>query len=118
MTLVEVLIVVAIMALVAAGVAVAAMGYYQNAKLKTAGINARGVREAVKGWWMKNDDEKCPTMDDLLKDGILDEDSARKDPWGTSWRIECSGLSVTVSSDGPDRKQGTPDDIRVPPKST
>jgi general secretion pathway protein G len=117
-TLVEVLIVVAIMALVATGVAIAAMGYYQSTRVKAAGINARGVREAVKGWWMKNDDGKCPTVDDLVADGILDEDSPRKDPWGTSWRIECSGVSVTVSSDGPDRKQGTADDIRVPPKST
>jgi general secretion pathway protein G len=117
-TLVEVLIVVAIMALVATGVAVAAMGYYQSTRVKTAGMNAAGLREAVKGWWMKHDDETCPTVDELITDGILDEGSLRKDPWGGSWRIECTGFRVTVSSDGPDRKQGTADDIRVPPKST
>jgi general secretion pathway protein G len=117
-TLVEVLIVVAIMAMVATAVAVAAIGYFRDAKLKTAKIDAGGIREGVKGWWMKQEEDRCPTVDELITDGALDEGSPRKDPWGTTWRIECAGAKVTVSSDGPDRKQGTEDDIRVPPKST
>ena len=117
-TLVEVLIVVAIMAMVSAAVAVGAIKYYRETRVKTAKIDAGGIREGVKGWWMRQEDDRCPTVDELISDGILDEGSSRKDPWGTAWRIECAGTRVTVSSDGPDRKQGTEDDIRVPPKSS
>jgi general secretion pathway protein G len=117
-TLIEVLIVVAIMALVSAAVAVAAMKYYDHAKKTTTATNAQTLREAVKGWWALYDSSRCPTVNELVTDGILDEVAPRKDPWGTAWRIECNGSAVVVTSDGPDRQPGTSDDIRVPPKSS
>ena len=114
--MVEVLIVVAIMALVASAVAIAALKYYQSAREKTADTNARAVRDAVNAWWILHDSGTCPTMADLISAGVLDAASPRKDPWGTPWRIECSDVAATVVSDGPDRTPGTSDDIRVPPK--
>jgi hypothetical protein len=115
MMLVEVLIVVAIMSLVAGGVAVAAYKYYEYAKVQTATTNARAVRNGVKGWMMLFGGSECPTMPELIRRGGLDEDARRTDPWGMPWRIECSGGAVTVYSNGPDRERDTPDDIRVPP---
>jgi type II secretory pathway pseudopilin PulG len=112
------LIVVAIMAIVSAAVAIGAMKHFLRVKVETAETNARTVREAVKTFWIKNDDPTCPTVDQLIADGELDEGSPRKDPWGTAWRIECSDERVHVISDGPDRKSGTEDDIHVPPKTT
>lgn len=117
-TLIEVLIVVAIMALVATGVAIAAIKYYQGAKVRMADTNARAIREAVKAWWFVHESVTCPTVAELMSSGALDEGSARTDPWGGPWRIECSEAAVTVLSDGPDRSPGTLDDIRVPPKSS
>jgi general secretion pathway protein G len=116
-TLVEVLIVVAIMALVSAAVAVAAIGYFKDAKLKTAATSARSIREAVKAFWMIHDTPDCPTVTQLVTEGALDEDAPKQDPWGSPWHIECNGNAVVVTSDGPDRKPSTPDDIRVPPKT-
>ena len=114
-TLVEVLIVVAIMALVAGGVGVAALKYWGDAQNKTTEANARAIRGAVKAWWIDHDRGECPHIDALVSAGTLDRDSPRFDAWGESWRVECAEGDVTVLSAGPDRQSGTPDDIRVPP---
>jgi prepilin-type N-terminal cleavage/methylation domain-containing protein len=114
-TLLEVLVVVAIMSLIAAGVGVASYRHWQGAQLKTAGTNARAVRSAVKSWWVMTGNSGCPTATQLVNDDILDEDSPLTDPWGKPWRIDCSEDHVSVGSDGPDRTPATVDDIRVPP---
>jgi general secretion pathway protein G len=117
-TLVEMLIVVAIIAMVAGGVAVAAIRHWNTARAQTARTNARSIRHAVKGFWVTHGDVECPTVQQLVSEGVLDDDSPAEDPWGNAWRIECDGERVTVASDGPDRRSGTADDIRVPPKQT
>jgi general secretion pathway protein G len=115
-TLVEMLIVVAIMALVAGAVAAGVIHHWTEVRKATAATSARGVRQAVKSWWLSHESASCPSVSDLLADGLLDEDSPPRDPWGNAWHIECSNDAVTVASDGPDRQSGTADDIRVPPK--
>jgi general secretion pathway protein G len=114
-TLFEVLIVVAILALVASGVGIAAFKYWISAQQRTAETSARALRSAAKTWWLHNDSGACPRVEQLLSDGTLDSDSPRRDPWGGEWRLECSGDEVTVISNGRDRELGTSDDIRVPP---
>lgn len=114
-TLFEVLIVVAILALVSAGVGVAVMKPWIGAQTRTTEANARAIRGAVKAWWLDHDVERCPSVEDLVTTGTLDRDSPRSDAWGEAWRIECHDQEVTVSSSGRDRRVGTPDDIRVPP---
>jgi len=114
-TLVEVLIVVAIIALVSAGVAVAAFPYWERARVKSASTNARNLRGAVKSWWIEHDPSVCPDISQLVQDQALDRDSPRTDPWGKPWRIECVEHDITILSDGSDRTAGTSDDIRIPP---
>jgi general secretion pathway protein G len=117
-TLIEVLVVVAIMALVDTGIAVAAFKFFQDAKVKDAGTNARALRGAVKTYWMVHESTACPSFEEMVSAGVLDEASSRTDPWGKPWHIECTDTAVTVLSDGPDRTPGTADDIRAPPKTT
>ena len=112
-TLVEVLIVVAIIAMVAGGVGVAAFDYWGKAKQKTTATDARTVRQAVRTWRMEHDASGCPKVDELRQAGLLDSDSRSGDAWGEPWLIQCSE-DVSVVSGGPDRKLDTPDDIRVP----
>ncbi len=114
-TLVEVLIVVAIMALVAGGVGVAVLKHWGDAQNKTTEANARTIRGAVKAWWIDHDRADCPRIDDLVSAGTLDRDSPRLDAWGEAWRVECSDGEVTVLSAGRDRQRDTSDDIRIPP---
>jgi hypothetical protein len=112
---VEVLIVVAIMALIASGVGVAVLRYWGDAQDKTTRANARAIRGAVKTWWIDHDPGECPGVDLLVSAGTLDRDSPRVDAWGESWLVECSDGEVTVLSSGRDRRHGTVDDIRIPP---
>jgi len=114
-TLVEVLIVVAIIALVSAGVAAAAIPYWERARYKTALTNARHLRGVVKTWLVERDSKDCPSVEQLLADQALDRDSPRQDPWGKQWHIDCSDNEVIILSDGSDRTAGTADDIRIPP---
>jgi len=114
-TLFEVLIVVAILALISGSVGAAAVMYFDRARQRTAESNARTIRAAVKAWWIEHDRAECPGVDELVASGGLDRDSPRRDPWGESWRIECGDDEATIISAGRDRKLGTADDIRIPP---
>jgi general secretion pathway protein G len=113
-TLVEVLIVVAIIAMVAGGVGVAAFAYWGKAKLKTTATDARTVRHAVRAWRMEHDAAGCPKFDELRQAGMLESDGRSGDAWGQPWHIQCSESDVSVVSAGEDHKLDTPDDIRVP----
>jgi len=110
-----VLIVVAIIALISAGVGLAATKYFADAQVRTTASNARAIRGAVKAWWIDHDHGQCPGVDDLITSGTLDRDSPKQDAWGESWRVECNDDEVTVVSLGRDRRLGTSDDIRIPP---
>ncbi len=112
-TLIEVLVTIAIITLISSGIAVAAYRYYERAKVKAAYASAREIRQSVKASWLE-DNSDCPGVDALISRGVLDEDSARLDPWGNSWRVACDGSRVGVSSNGKDRQPDTADDIGVP----
>ena len=111
----EVLIVVAIIALISAGVDLEAIKFFDSSRVRHTATNARAIRGAVKAWWIEHDDTTCPGVDELIRDGTLDRDSSRVDPWGEKWTVECADHDVTVISTGPDRRPGTKDDIRIPP---
>ncbi len=114
-TLFEVLIVVALIALISSAVSVAALTYWEHAKRHDADSAVHTIRAAVKLWWLERDAATCPQFSDLVHDGTLDQGSPARDPWGSPWVIECVGPEITVSSNGADRQPGTPDDIRAPP---
>lgn len=110
-TLVEVLIVVAIMALIAGGVSFLVLPRYREAQVKTAKTNARNIRNvATQHMAMKSD---CPTIATLIADKELDSAGDTKDPWGGEYTIKCEGDDITVSCPGPDKKDSTQDDITV-----
>jgi len=113
-TLFEVLIVVAILAMVASGVAVFALPRFQDSQKKTAETGARTIRMAVQQWQAANNETSCPTVSQLIQDKQLDTGTNTNDPWGQAYNLNCSDDEVTVSSTGPDKKKGTKDDISVP----
>lgn len=112
-TLIEVLIVVAILSLIAAGVSVAVIPKFNQARVDTAKTNAREIRMAVNRWKARNNDG-CPTISQLVQDKEIDSASKTDDPWGSAYRITCGDDEVTVVSPGPDKKEGSADDIKVP----
>lgn len=113
-TLVEVLIVVAIIAMTAGGVTVFALPKYRDAQKTTAETGARVIRQAAQAWQAGNNEVSCPTMSQLVQEKQLDPGANTNDPWGTAYSLNCTEDDVTVISAGPDKKKGTADDIRVP----
>ena len=109
---------VAILAMVAGGVAVFALPRFREAQVDTAVTGARTIRQAVMQWQLTSTDDSCPTVSQLIQDKYLDTGADNKDPWGQDYAISCSADDVTVSSAGPDKKKGTGDDIRVPAGSS
>ena len=113
-TLFEVLIVVAILAMVAGGVAVFALPKYREAQISSAETGARVIRTAVQNWQAANNESGCPTISQLVQEKHLDPGQNTNDSWGQSYTLTCNDDEVIITSAGPDKKKGTKDDIRVP----
>lgn len=116
-TLIEVLIVVAILSLIAGGVAVTALPKFRQAQVDTANTSAREIRNAANRWRALKGGDDCPTVSQLVQDKEIDTASKVTDPWDQPFAIRCEGDETIVSSPGPDKKEGTKDDIRIPESS-
>ncbi len=113
-TLVEVLIVVAIVAMVAGGVTVFALPKYREAQVKSAETWARTIRAAIQNWQASTNETSCPTISQLVQEKHLDPGTSTKDPWGQEFILNCTEDEIFVISQGPDKKKGTKDDIQIP----
>ena len=119
MTLIEIMIVVAIIAMVAGGVAVVAIPKMREAQVQQAETGARVIRSAVSQWQLaENEYGECPTVSQLVEDKQLDSGQNTTDPWGQDYLITCADDEVIVSSSGPDKKKGSKDDIVIPKGAT
>jgi general secretion pathway protein G len=112
-TLVEVLIVVAIMALIGGTVGFVVLPKMQQARVDSATTNARKIRQVATQYLALRGGE-CPTVEKLVSEKELDAEN-NEDPWGKPYKIDCSdGSDILVTSAGPDGQEGSADDIIVP----
>lgn len=112
-TLVEILIVLAIVGLIAGGVAVYAVPKYKDAQKTTANTDLK-VLQQVADAWRANHGNDCPTVERLKEEKEVSASSNINDPWGNPYKIQCEDENTIAYSFGPDKKEGTPDDIRFP----
>lgn len=110
MTLVEIMVVVIIIALIATAVAVAVLPQFEKSQIRQTSADAQNLRSAVQLYMMENNE--CPKSAEELAGEYLDETKRTTDAWDNSFRIECEGANVYVTSAGPDGKFGTEDDIQ------
>ncbi|MFO0618061.1 MAG: prepilin-type N-terminal cleavage/methylation domain-containing protein [Polyangiaceae bacterium] len=111
-TLIEVLVVLAIITTVSAIIGFAVLPKLARAKLDAAQQSAKTIREAAERAMEMGDAEGCPTVKTLLAGKEIKAD-ATDDPWGTEFRIVCEeGGDVHVYSNGKDKQENTKDDIR------
>ena len=88
-THVEVLIVVAIIAMVASGVAVFALPRFREAQVKSAETGARVIRGAIMNWQRVNNEVSCPTVAQLVQE----KQRMMKDAWLTDTGHKRPGMN-------------------------
>lgn len=113
-TMLEIMIVIAIIAAIGAGVGVAVFTQFKRAQVKIAKQRVKEVLQGVTTFMIDNNN--CPKgMDELVAQKYLSKGAA-KDPWGKDFTLKCPGQqdpdSADISSAGPDKQDGTQDDIR------
>jgi general secretion pathway protein G len=113
-TLIEILIVLAIVGLIAGGVAVVAVPKYQESQKNQAKIDARTIHPVAEKYRVDHPGDQCPTVELLREKKELSAASKITDPWDTPYKIICGDDDVAVLSLGPDKREGTADDIRIP----
>jgi general secretion pathway protein G len=110
MTIIEVMIVTIIIAMVAAGVAVAVFPQFKKAQVNAAKSDVAAMRSAVQLFTADNPG-KCPDAKQLQEEGFLDKSKRAEDPWGKEFVIKCSEGDMEVYSMGPDGQDNTEDDV-------
>jgi general secretion pathway protein G len=112
MTLLEIMIVLALLGLVTGAIVAGVIPAFKRGKIKTA-KTAMTQMAGVVAQYTTDNEGKCPAIDDLVAGGFLSK-SQMKDPWGSNYVIkDCEGAEgAHVVSLGPDKQEGTADDIK------
>ena len=114
-SLLEIIVAIAIIAMISGGIAVALLSQKKRADISITTTNAESIRTSVITWWLDHDSGTCPSMPTLVSDGAIDKSKSTKgDAWHEPWIIKCDDGAATIVSKGPDKQLGTEDDIRVP----
>lgn len=115
LTLVELVIVITIIGVLTAAISVGVMRAKKTADIGTAKTACSSIKSATILWKNAHPDGDCPDVETLKKEKFLDTGFLQKDSWGNPYKIACDTDEITCSTAGPDRKEGTEDDIIVPP---
>jgi general secretion pathway protein G len=115
LTLVELVIVITIIGVLTAAISIGVMAAKKKADVGTTNTACNTVRSASILWKSSHPGDDCPTIDQLRQEGLLERGFSPKDPWGNQFKVACDTDDITCTTAGPDRKEGTEDDIRVPP---
>lgn len=112
-TLIEVLVVLAIITTVSAIIGFAVLPKLARAKLDSAVESAKTIRNATEAYLeLDGGDGGCPTVKQLLDAKQIKAD-ATDDPWGTPFRIVCEDSGdIHVYSNGKDKAENSKDDLR------
>ena len=117
-TLVELLVVVAILGILAT-IAIQNIGGNIDDTNKTAAqASVRSIDDAVVTYKLKHNGRLPKSVRDLIDDSgdkepiLKGGEGAIQDPWGTEYKLVTKGTKYYVVSAGPDMQFGTEDDIR------
>ena len=112
-TLLEIMVVLAIIGLIVGSVGVMVFNRFKRAQVQTAKTRVTEISNATTQYMLDNSNT-CPRgIDDLVAQKYLKK--GLKDPWGKDFIFRCPGTNDTdgadVASAGPDKQEGTQDDI-------
>ena len=114
-TLVELLLVVCILGILAAGVVMQMSGHDTTARITTTRASITQLEQAVQIFAMRHNGKLPDSLDELTAGtddapGLLKE-GAVNDSWGTPFGYSKTGKRFKITSAGPDLEMGTEDDI-------
>ena len=115
MTLIEIMVVVAIIGLVMGAVVVAAVPQLEKARCKTAWSETQTIAQAI-GTYQTDNAGDCPkSLDELVTGKFLSKTAT--DPWGQPFKYKCPGDKTSDGADiwsaGKNKQDenGTGDDV-------
>ena len=118
-TLVELLVVVAILGILGAVAVTNVTGHIESTRKTAAKTAVDNIKGAVTTWMLTKKKSTPPSDLNVLVKADGDEEPALDggegalvDPWDTDFKIEVKGKKFVVISAGPDTEFGTEDDIR------
>lgn len=118
-TLVELLVVVAILGILGAVAVTNVTGHIESTRKTAAKTAVDNIKGAVTTWMLSKKKSTPPSDLKVLVNADGDEEPALDggegalvDPWDSDYRIEIKGKRFVVISNGPDGEPGTEDDIR------
>lgn len=118
-TLVELLVVVAILGILGAVAVTNVMGHIESTRKTAAKTAVDNIKGAVTTWMLNKKKSTPPSDLKVLVEADGDEEPALDggegalvDPWDNDYRIEIKGKRFVIISNGPDGESGTDDDIR------
>ena len=113
-TLVELLVVVAILGILGTIAVQNVTGHIAKTRVTAAEAGVRSLQEACTTYYIQH--KKMPSSLDQLIEGeepILDGgDGSLYDPWDNRYEMETKGKKIIIKSAGEDGQMGTEDDIR------
>ncbi len=118
-TLVELLVVVAILGILGAVAVTNVTGHIESTRKTAAKTAVDNIKGAVTTYMLNKKKSTPPSDLKVLVDASGDDEpaldggeGALMDPWDTEYKIEVKGKRFVVISAGPDTEFGTEDDIR------
>lgn len=127
-TLIEIMIVLAIVGLLFSFVGVNVMNQFRKSKVEAAKIQMASYEQALQAYYLAHSAYphtsqglealiRKPTVgrvpDNYPDGGYFGKRELTKDPWGSPYRYACEDYqNFTISSDGPDKQAGTDDDLK------
>ena len=118
-TLVELLVVVAILGILGAVAVTNVTGHIESTRKTAAKTAVDNIKGAVTTWMLNKKKSTPPSDLKVLVEADGDEEPALDggegalvDPWDNDYRIEVKGKRFVVISNGPDGSPNTEDDIR------
>ena len=118
-TLVELLVVVAILGILGAVAVTNVTGHIESTRKTAAKTAVDNIKGAVTTWMLTKKKSTPPSDLKVLVDATGDEEPALDggegalvDPWDSDYKIEVKGKRFVIISAGPDGEFGTEDDIR------
>jgi general secretion pathway protein G len=115
MTMLEIMIVLAIIGLVMSVVGVGVYSSYKKAQKKIAQVAVNEIAAKTVQYMTDNNNECPKTIDDLVAQKYMPK--KQKDPWNHEFILRCPGVvnvdGIDVVSVGPDGQEGTADDIKA-----